>query len=36
MFSMTDPWYTLMISKILGEDYYVWDKSASIKFIAPG
>lgn len=36
LFSMTDPWYMLMLSHNLGPDYFVWDKSAHIDFIAPG
>src|SRR5690606_3003950 len=36
LFSMTDPWYMLMLMHNLGSDYYVWDKQADIEFIAPG
>jgi hypothetical protein len=36
LYSMTDPWYMLMLIKNLGPDYIVWDKSASINFIRPG
>jgi acyl-coenzyme A thioesterase PaaI-like protein len=36
LFSMTDPWYMLMLMHILGRDYFVWDQRASIEFIAPG
>ena len=36
LFSMTDPFYMLMLMRILGRDYIVWDKSASIDFVAPG
>ncbi|RYY75068.1 MAG: DUF4442 domain-containing protein [Gammaproteobacteria bacterium] len=36
LFAMTDPWYMLMIMENLGKDYFVWDKKASIEFIAPG
>jgi hypothetical protein len=25
LFSMTDPWYMLMLMHILGRDYLVWD-----------
>ncbi len=36
MFSAADPFYMLMCLHILGrKDFVVWDKSASIKFIAP-
>lgn len=36
MFSMTDPFYMLMLINILGSDYKVWDKSACIEFLKPG
>jgi hypothetical protein len=36
LYSMTDPWYMLMLIKQLGSGYTVWDKSASIRFIRPG
>ena len=36
MFSMTDPFYMLMLIQILGKDYMVWDKSACIEFLKPG
>ncbi|SON49262.1 conserved protein of unknown function [Vibrio tapetis subsp. tapetis] len=36
IFSLTDPVYSLMLMGILGEEYFVWDKEASINFIAPG
>ena len=36
LFAMTDPWYMLMLMQNLGRDYFVWDKKASIDFIAPG
>lgn len=37
MFAAADPFYMLMLFHILGKkEYVVWDKSASIKFIAPG
>ena len=36
LFSMTDPFYALMLAKILGRGYVVWDKAASIDFRAPG
>jgi acyl-coenzyme A thioesterase PaaI-like protein len=36
LYSMTDPWYMLMIMEILGRDYIVWDKAASIRFKKPG
>lgn len=36
LYSMTDPWYMLMMIKNLGKDYIVWDKAASIRFKKPG
>ncbi|MGF1722749.1 DUF4442 domain-containing protein [Vibrio kyushuensis] len=36
IFSLTDPVYSLMLMGILGEQYFVWDKEASISFIKPG
>ncbi len=36
IFSLTDPVYSLMLMGILGEKYFVWDKEASINYIAPG
>ena len=36
LFAMTDPFYMLMLMNLLGRDYLVWDKAASIEFIAPG
>lgn len=35
MFSATDPFYVIMFMHMLGKDYVVWDKSASIKFKRP-
>jgi hypothetical protein len=36
LYSMTDPFYMLMLIENLGRDYVVWDKSASIRFRKPG
>lgn len=36
LYSMTDPFYMLMLMQLLGRDYIVWDKAAHIDFIAPG
>lgn len=36
LFSMTDPIYSLMLMGILGNQYYIWDKSAHIDFKKPG
>lgn len=36
LYSMTDPFYMLMLIANLGGAYIVWDKSASIRFRKPG
>lgn len=36
LYAMIDPHYMLMLMKLLGKDYVVWDKAASIDFIQPG
>lgn len=36
LFAMTDPFHALMVMHNLGRDYLVWDKAASIDFMAPG
>lgn len=36
MFSAADWQFMIMLSKILGKDFIVWDKAASIKFKRPG
>jgi len=36
LYSMTDPFYMLMLMDKLGPDYIVWDKAASIRFRKPG
>ena len=36
LYSMTDPFYMLMLIENLGRGYVVWDKSASIRFRRPG
>jgi len=36
LYSMTDPFYMLMLMQILGRDFIVWDKAASIRFKKPG
>src|ERR1700733_7499067 len=36
LYSMTDPFYMLMLMNNLGRDYIVWDKAASIRFRKPG
>jgi hypothetical protein len=36
LFSAGDPFYMLMLLRVLGKQYVVWDKSASIQFRKPG
>lgn len=36
IYSMTDPFYVLLLINRLGRDYIVWDKSAQIDYIKPG
>jgi acyl-coenzyme A thioesterase PaaI-like protein len=36
MYSATDPYFMLMLMEILGREYVVWDKAASIRFRRPG
>ena len=36
LYSMCDPFYVLMLANILGPDYIVWDKAATIRFKKPG
>ena len=35
IYSSVDPYYMLMFMQILGKDYVVWDKGASVKFVRP-
>ena len=36
LFSMTDPFYALMLIHRLGDRYLIWDQAATIDFVAPG
>jgi acyl-coenzyme A thioesterase PaaI-like protein len=36
LYAMTDPFFALMVLHNLPADYLVWDKAASIDFVAPG
>jgi len=36
LYSMTDPFFMLMLRQNLGDDYVVWDKAANIEFVSPG
>lgn len=35
IYSMTDPFYMLMLMQLLGKGYIIWDKSASIRYKKP-
>lgn len=35
IYSMTDPFYMLMLMQALGKNYTVWDKSATIRYRIP-
>lgn len=36
LYSMTDPFFMLMLMQCLGRDYIVWDQAANIDFVSPG
>lgn len=36
LYSMSDPFYMLMLINLLGKGYIVWDKGATIRFKRPG
>jgi acyl-coenzyme A thioesterase PaaI-like protein len=36
LFAMTDPFYTLMLTNLLGGNYVVWDQAAEIEYVRPG
>jgi acyl-coenzyme A thioesterase PaaI-like protein len=36
LYAMCDPYYALMLIRLLGPDYVVWDKAAAIEFVKPG
>ncbi|MET7641295.1 DUF4442 domain-containing protein [Streptomyces sp. NPDC005438] len=36
LYSMTDPFWVLVVLKRLGQGYVVWDKAAEIDYVAPG
>lgn len=36
LYAMIDPFYMLMLMQVLGKDYIVWDKAATIEFKKPG
>ncbi len=36
LYGTVDPFYMIMLIKLLGPDYIVWDKAAAIRFRKPG
>eukprot|EP01103_Thecamoeba_quadrilineata_P018352 TRINITY_DN6944_c0_g1_i1.p1 TRINITY_DN6944_c0_g1~~TRINITY_DN6944_c0_g1_i1.p1 ORF type:complete len:164 (-),score=19.54 TRINITY_DN6944_c0_g1_i1:141-632(-) len=36
IYSMTDPFYMLILLKTLGPKYKIWDRAATVDFILPG
>jgi len=36
LYAMCDPWFMLILVRLLGPDYIVWDKAANIQFLRPG
>ncbi|WUD76505.1 DUF4442 domain-containing protein [Streptomyces sp. NBC_00510] len=36
LFSMSDPFWMLLVMNRLGRDYLVWDRAAEIEFVSPG
>jgi len=36
LYAMCDPWFMLILMRVLGREYIVWDKAAGIKFVKPG
>ena len=35
LFSMTDPFFMVLMMRNLGSDYIVWDKSGTVRFLKP-
>ena len=36
LYAMCDPWFMLILMRLMGNDYIIWDKAASIQFLKPG
>lgn len=36
LFSMTDPFWMILVKQRLGDGYTVWDRAAQIEFVKPG
>jgi acyl-coenzyme A thioesterase PaaI-like protein len=35
LYAMTDPFFMIMMMKILGRDYVVWDKAGTVRYLKP-
>ncbi len=35
LFAMADPWFMILMMHRLGDDYVVWDKAGSVRFLKP-
>ena len=35
LFAMADPWFMILMMHRLGDEYVVWDKAGSVRFIKP-
>ena len=35
LFAMTDPFFMIMMMRNLGDDYVVWDKAGTVRFLKP-
>jgi acyl-coenzyme A thioesterase PaaI-like protein len=35
LFAMADPWFMILMMHRLGEDYVVWDKAGTVRFLKP-
>jgi Domain of unknown function (DUF4442) len=36
LYAMCDPFYMLLLLNVLGNDFVVWDKAATIEYVKPG
>jgi hypothetical protein len=36
LFAMTDPFWMILMMRVLGREYIVWDKAGEIEFVTPG
>jgi acyl-coenzyme A thioesterase PaaI-like protein len=35
LYAMTDPFFMVMLMKVLGRDYIVWDKAGTVRYLKP-